>query len=171
VPTATHRKLVIAHEYLAAAADLYYAGRYFSALGLAGMAEEIFEAVMEARNASTPALKVLGGVLKRRAYQPIAHFLVELLKTSSSELRKRSDGEVYTILNRAKNSAKHGTAKGGKTKGFDLTIEADPEEEASRMLHRAIVNYQALGYALDGVALKFHRDLISRLQREGRRSG
>ena len=37
MPKQTYQKLDIAHDYLAAAAELYFAERYFPAIGLAAM--------------------------------------------------------------------------------------------------------------------------------------
>jgi hypothetical protein len=66
MPKQTYRKLDIAHEYLTIAAELYFAERYFPALALAAMAEEIFEAVMRARCATSGISSATPQSLARR---------------------------------------------------------------------------------------------------------
>ena len=64
---------------------------------------------------------------------------------------------------RVKNSSKHGTAKDGR--GFDLSIDADPELEAWSMLGRAIENCLRLNYVPQGAVAKFFQ-----LYQQGRKT-
>jgi hypothetical protein len=156
MPKQTYRKLDIAHDYLTVAAELYFAERHFPALGLAGMAEEIFEAVMEARNVSKD---VVPGARRLRqlnyVYRPISQDLIKLARLVNPKLRALKDGNVRWLLNRAKNSAKHGKAKDWKS--FDLKMNVDPELEAWSMLGRAVENSIRLHYEPQGVVLKFFK--------------
>jgi len=156
MPKRTFRKLDIAHEYLSVAAELYFQQRYFPALALAAMAEEILEAVMRARNVPQSSDPVSGLRLVPNEYQPISQDLIAIARKLNPALRDLKDAEVYRRLYRAKNSSKHGTAKGGR--GFELTIEADVELEAWSMLGRAIENYIRLHYEPQGVIRKFFRE-------------
>ncbi len=138
------------------AADLYFAERYFPALGLAAMAEEIFEAVMEARNVRKD---VLPGSKKLRQmnyiYRPISLELIKLARLFNPELRTVKEGKVRALLNRAKNSAKHGKSKDWQS--FDLKISLDPELEAWSMLGRAVENCIRLHYEPQGAVMKFFK--------------
>lgn len=158
----THRKLDIAYEYLVAAAELYYQGRHFPALTLAGAAEEIFEAVMESRNqrpASPPRVALPRAPVFRRVpepFVPISRTWIDVAKALSPELRNLPDAAVYKRLYRAKNSAKHGTTPGRRKP--DLLIEADAELEAYYMLARALENYVRLHFEPLGILRKFYRE-------------
>ena len=157
-----HRKLDIAYEYLVAAVELYYQGRYFPALTLAGAAEEIFEAVMNSRNqrpsiggpsSLAPRLRRVG------SYVPISSQIIAIVRALSREFRHLSDGDIRTKLNRAKNSAKHGTARDRRT--ADLTIEADAELESYYIIARALENYMRLHYEPTGELLRFYREYLA----------
>lgn len=152
MPKLKYRKLNIAHDYLTVAAELYFQERYFPSLALAAMAEEIFEAVMRARNAPRPA-GAFGLRLVPYQFTPISRELIAIARALNPSLRSLKDAEVYRRLYRVKNSAKHGTAKDGS--GFDLSIDADPELEAWSMLGRAIENYLRLHYVPQGSVAKF----------------
>lgn len=154
MPKQSYRKLDIAHDYLTVAAELYFQERYFASLALAAMAEEIFEAVMQSRNAQQPKRTVDLGAMPYR-FQPISRDLIAIARKLNPTLRGRKDTDIYRLLYRVKNSSKHGTAKGGG--GFDLTIDADPELEAWSMLGRAIENYLRLHYEPLGAVAKFFK--------------
>src|SRR5260221_9199763 len=121
-----YRKLDIAHDYLVAAAELYLEERYFPALALASIAEEIFEAVMRSRSLPRPPNAI--GMRLVQQYEPILEEQIAIARVVNPRLRKLKDGQVRALLNRAKNSSKHGTSKDGRA--FDLAIELDPELEA-----------------------------------------
>jgi hypothetical protein len=156
VPKQTFRKLDIAEEYLRVAAELYFEQRYFPALGIAAMAEEIFEAVMRARNEAHATAPIAGLRLMRNLYQPVSRDLIAGARALNPSMRRLKDVDVYRALYRVKNSSKHGTAARGK-KGFELLIEADAELEAWSMLGRAVENYIRLHYEPQGAILKFFR--------------
>lgn len=162
MPKQKYRKLDIAHDYLTVAAQLYFQERYFPSLALAAMAEEIFEAVMRARNAPRP-LGAFGMRLVPYQFKPISRELIAVARALNPSLRGLKDAEVYRRLYRVKNSSKHGTAKDGR--GFDLSIDADPELEAWSMLGRAIENCLRLNYVPQGAVAKFFQ-----LYQQGRKT-
>jgi len=162
MPKQKYRKLDIAFDYMAIAAELYSKERYFPSLALAAMAEEIFEAVMRARNAPRP-LGSFGMRLVPYQFKPISRDLIAVARALNPSLRGLKDVEVYRRLYRVKNSAKHGIAKDGRS--FDLSIDADPELEAWSMLGRAIENSLRLHYVPQGAAANFFQ-----LYQQGRKT-
>lgn len=153
MPKQVYRKLDIAHDYLAAAAEHYFAERYFPAISLAAMAEEIFEAVMNARNKGMA--QVLFDLIRATDYRPISKELIALARKVDPDVKGLTDGAIRALLYRVKNSAKHGMT--WDRKGFDLEIECDPELEAWQMLVRAMRNLIGLHYPPKGAVLKFFR--------------
>jgi hypothetical protein len=141
---------------LTVAAELYSAERYFPALALAAMAEEIFEAVMRSRNVRRPGNSI-GLRFVPDKYTPISEELIgiagKLFHLDADDDKERR--KIYGMLYRAKNSAKHGTLKGGRK--FNLSIDCDAELEAWSMLGRAVENLIRLHYEPQGEVLKFFR--------------
>ena len=110
MPKQNYRKLDIAFDYLAIAAELYFKERYFPSVALAAMAEEIFEAVMRARNTPRP-LGSFGMRLVPYQFKPISQDLIAVARALNPSLRGLKDAEVYRRLYRVKNSAKHAAAR------------------------------------------------------------
>src|SRR5258706_5865318 len=106
MPKQCFRKLDIAYEYLSVASALYFQAHYFPALHLAGAAEEILQAVMEKRN-ERPKRPGPGLRFVPDQYRPISRDQIELAMIMNPRLRDKSQGHVYKLLYRAKNSAKH----------------------------------------------------------------
>lgn len=153
MPKRTYRKLDIAHDYLTVAAELYFAERYFPALSLAAMAEEIFEAVMRARNVPGPR-NTIGLRFVPYRFKPVSEDLIAVARQLNPALRdEKNPTKIYRLLYKVKNSAKHGLGKGGR--GFNLSIECDPELEAWSMLGRAVENLIRLHYEPQGAVRQF----------------
>lgn len=120
----SYRKLDIAAQQLDAALRFYFDERdYFSAITLAGAAEEI-----------------LGVHLKIRG-QPNA--FDEDLKSSLRVYRwlfgeEQAPGSMHKTINRAKNGSKHMYGKN------DAELYCDPAEEAKSVLDGAVTNYYRL---------------------------
>jgi hypothetical protein len=119
-----HRKLSVATQQLDTALRLYFGRRdYFSAITLAGAAEEIL------------------GVYLKRHRQPNA--FDEDLEASLRVYRwlhnqDTSPEKMHKTINRVKNAAKH-------MQGFaDVELFCDPREEARTILDRAVSNYYHL---------------------------
>ena len=119
-----HEKLAVATQQLDTALRLYFGRReYFSAITLAGAAEEIL------------------GVYPKIHKQPNA-FDADL----ESSLRvyrwlhgtDGSSDSMQKTINRVKNSAKHMRGKN------DVRLTCDPREEARDILDRAVTNYYHL---------------------------
>lgn len=122
--TKEYQKREIAHSHLEAALELYFAGdRFFSALHLAGAAEEIFGKELQALDRPN----VLD--TDQAATSAISQAL-----TGRSVDRK----VVADIANRARNAVKH------LDPGGPRTVAMDPKAEAEDMLDRAITNYWRL---------------------------
>lgn len=119
-----HAKLAVATQQLDTALRLYFGGReYFSAITLAGAAEEIL------------------GVYLKLYKQPNA-FESDL--ESSLRVYRWLHGEegsrdsMHNTINRVKISAKHMRGKN------DTGLICDPREEAQDILDRAVTNYYRL---------------------------
>jgi hypothetical protein len=119
-----HAKLDVATQQLDTALRLYFGRRdYFSAITLAGAAEEIL------------------GVYLKRHKQPNA--FDDDLDASLRVYRwlHKEDGSpewMQESINRVKNAAKHMRGRG------DLELICDPRDEAQSILDRAVTNYYRL---------------------------
>lgn len=162
MPSDTYQKLDIAARYMELAACLYYQDEYFAALSLAGMADEIFEDVIRYRKANGE-LHRIGRIenLQDDPVDPLSDLLIRAFQIVDRHYAggARPESTYRKILNRTKNSAKHGTAPDRRS--FDLTVEADPKAEAELMLSRAMLNaFVRLNLPAGPASLRFHRELI-----------
>jgi hypothetical protein len=157
---AAYRKLDIASEYLTLATELYYLKRYFPALSLAGMAEEIFEAVINARNDGKIPDDGQWPRASRHYPEPISKQIVGIVQMLDKKqgVPTRSNKAIHKLLYDAKNSAKHATLKDGD---YNLEVVVDAELQAYAMLGRAVQNYLALRYEPTGAVLKFYRQYLA----------
>ena len=116
-------KYQVATELLDNAIRLYFEeNSYFSALHLAGGAEEVLAVYLDDL-----------GVIS--AFQRTQSFFRWSYIADSSYQVKKSDTEIVDYLNNPKNSVKH---KRGKV---DNHVEFDPVVETRKILDRAITNY------------------------------
>lgn len=156
------RKQDIAASYIELAAELYFRGEFFAALGLAGMADDIFEAVLEHRAVTAEPTRIGQFTLVRDHPAPFSSEVITKVQEADvatiGEARPRK--VIRNLLNRAKNSAKHGRSQDWK--GFDLEVTADPEKEARAMICRAAINYVTrLHRAPEQHLLKFWMQFLS----------
>lgn len=123
VATRKFSKLEVATQQLDTALRLYFRKEYFSAITLAGAAEEVL------------------GVYLKVHKQPNAFD-----QTVESSLRvyrwlHNSEGsrdKMLKVINRVKNGSKHMMGK------KDIELRCNPKEEAKDVLDRAVSNYYAL---------------------------
>lgn len=141
-----YRKLDIAHEYLEVAAELFLAARFFPALHLAGAAEELYGAVIQAQISADAQKPLLGGKIRIRTVftKP---FMEDLVSAIQRGQEKRGApvmpaDEIKGTLRRAKNSAKHAM----RGNAFNLTMAVDAEREAMAMIVLATFNCERLGF-------------------------
>ena len=116
-------KYLIAIEHLDTSIELYLRGdTYYSALHLAGAAEEIFAVYVREINKS-PAFDEFQNIV-----------LAFSSPTTPKEVEETKDW-IYKRMTYAKNSVKH---KRGKK---DSIVRFDPKEEAHDLIDRAITTY------------------------------
>jgi hypothetical protein len=134
-----HDRRVMAHQQLETALALYFEKRdYYSAITLAGAADEIF-----------------GQLLKAEGKEP----RLESIKKSVAAIFERLQGRpldparVAERANHARNALKHWN------QGQPLIVKFDALEEAKDMLERAISNYWALEADLSAAMEKFQNEL------------
>src|SRR5690349_18119023 len=94
----TYRKLDLAAEYLDVAAELLYAGKYPSCLALAGMAEEIFHAMIQSKIKSIK--ERVGPLHQVSGMTPI---LDELIKEICRIIPNANADKLRRSFNHAKN--------------------------------------------------------------------
>ncbi|HZX76345.1 hypothetical protein [Lysobacter sp.] len=117
-------KLTVACEFLEQALRLYYESYHFSAIHLAGAAEELLGA----------HLTLLGQSSTFHSYRTAGVELANALGSGSPVTRKDMEG----LLNHAKNRSKH------MDLAEDNFITFDPAEEARELLDRAVSDYYHL---------------------------
>lgn len=136
-------KLTVAREFLEQALRLYYENSYFSAIHLAGAAEELLGA----------HLTVLG---KESTFHNARTIGVQIANSLGQGQVRRQDMEA--LLNHAKNRSKH------MDSAEDNVITFDPAEEARDLLDRAVSDYYHLMqfYPLPETSLiaRFNRDVL-----------
>ncbi len=128
----TYVKLDIAREYLDLAMQCYIEHRnYFSAIHLAGAAEELFgKWLHEGDRISTTALK--------------AQKQMQMLETGQMP----TDKEVRKFLNWSKNTIKH-------MDDGNPHIWLDPISEARHWIEHAIVNHNKIGFPKSAVMWQY----------------
>jgi hypothetical protein len=136
-------KLDVACELLDRSLRLYYAGdSYFSALHLAGAAEEILGVYVERA----------GGESSFKNFRSAVVRLSKYLSNDGKESEPRAIGD---LMNHAKNNTKHGHGP----------IFFSPEKEAKELLDRAITDYYFLmsHYPLIETELirRFNKELVN----------
>jgi hypothetical protein len=143
-------KIDIGVEQLEDALKAYYDQRYFSAIVLAGAAEQLLGGYVM-KHGLKPSF-----VSMRSAATKIANGLNAQAGDNASRSTKKS---IVDLMNFAYNNSK----LAGKT---ELTVELDPQREAQDVLDRAISNFDALfgvrEYELRDIPLaqRFVRDTI-----------
>jgi hypothetical protein len=145
--TSPTSKIKIASELLNSALRLYYEGdSNFSALHLAGAAEEIFAKHVEAKGGETSFTNLRDGA-------------VRISKYLSEDQKETSPATIAAIMNHAKNATKHMGAEN------DYFVVFDARSAARDLLDRAVSNYfQAmLDYELEESELirRFNIELAS----------
>ncbi len=141
----SYRKLDIAHEYLEVSAELFLAGRFFPALHLAGAAEELYGAVIQARTAADAQKPLVGGIrIRSERAKPFIEDLVAAIQRGQEKrgTQVMPADEIKGAISRAKNNAKHAT----RGKAFNLTMTADAEHEAMLMIALATFNCMRLRF-------------------------
>jgi len=138
------QKLTVASELLEQALRLYYENHYFSALHLAGAAEELLGA----------HLRVMG---QSSAFHSFRTAGVELVK-GSSDGPLMTGKEMEGLLNHAKNRTKH------MDSAEDSVVTFDPAEEAHDLLDRAVSDYyhlmQYCPLAETPLVARFNREIL-----------
>ena len=139
-------KLTVACEFLEQALRLYYESSYFSAIHLAGAAEELLGAHLTA----------LG---KSSAFHDLRTTGVELANALGDGLPiTRKDME--RLLNHAKNRTKHMDLV------EDSVIHFNPAEEAHELLDRAVTDYyhlmQYCPLAETPLVARFNQEILGR---------
>lgn len=117
----------VAQVQLVSAIELFVEGRFLPALTLAGAAEE-----------------VLGKLLTRRSILPVVKESVQAIKdlrerTGLAVMGNRSESELISHWNTARNSAKH------LNQADDETLTLNLCDEAYWMIRRALENAERLG--------------------------
>lgn len=137
-------KLTVACELLDQALRLYYERLYFSAIHLAGAAEELLGAHLTA-------------IGKSSTFHNFRTAGVELAN-SFGEGAPITRKEMEGLLNHAKNHTKHMDSAG------DSVITFDPVEEARELLDRAVSDYYHLmqysSLTETPLVAKFNREVI-----------
>lgn len=119
------KKLAVACELLDRSLKLYYEGdSYFSALHLAGAAEEILGVYVECNGGES-------------SFRSLQHGAVRISKIINGGIES-TPRDIAAAMNRAKNSTKHMDKQG------DEHVEFDAEAEAHDLLDRAVSNYYYL---------------------------
>jgi len=122
-------KYTIALQHLERGIELYLRGdSYYSALHLAGAAEEIFKVYVR-------ALPPAAGEAPRSASDQMQELFLELSSAISKSEREELSSWFHERTYTAKNSVKH---KRGLT---DHSVDFDPREEAEEMLELAVSTY------------------------------
>jgi hypothetical protein len=140
VPIAKHNRLEMATCQLETALKLYFkGGDHYSAITLAGAADEVFG----------KALKVQGQETR----------LEEIAKSVSAIYKKLYGDEldpkaVVERANHARNALKHWGAD------QPMLVEFDLDEEVKNMLERGIANYWALYGDLTDLMERFEREVL-----------
>lgn len=133
MPITMTNKIAIACELLDRSLRLYYEGDSdYSALHLAGAAEEIFGAYVKKHGGET-------------AFESLRSAAVEISAYLDENSAKSDPKEIADIMNHAKNNTKHGSGE----------VAFSAREEAKDLLDRAIQNYNYLMrfYALEETQL------------------
>jgi hypothetical protein len=120
----TVEKLTVACEFLEQALRLYYESSYFSAIHLAGAAEELLGA----------HLTLLGKESTFHNYRTVGVALANSFGDGPPITRR----DMETLLNHAKNRSKHMDSL------EDGVITFDPAEAAHELLDRAVSDYYHL---------------------------
>jgi len=122
-------KQEVACELLARAIELYLRGdSYYSAIHLAGAAEEVFAVLVREVAAAT-------GVPGKPTIDQMKDAIVALATPATSAEAKAIEDWAHHRMTEAKNSVKH-------MRGLmDAGAEFDPQEEASDIVDRAISTY------------------------------
>lgn len=135
-----HNRLEMATRQLETALALYFERQdYYSAITLAGAADEVFGQGLRARG-QEPRLEEIG--------KSVAAIYKKLYGT---EITAKS---VADRANHSRNALKHWSAS------QPLVVEFDVLEEAKDMLERGIANYWALYGDLTGLMEKFEREVL-----------
>jgi hypothetical protein len=118
-------KLLVACELLDRALSLYFAGNsYFSALHLAGGAEEIFRVYVKRKGGEPASESIQEGAVR----------ISQVLFGGAGSNHK----DVAKVMNYARNRTKHIDDNG------DDDVHFDPRTEALDMLSRAVSDYYTL---------------------------
>jgi hypothetical protein len=127
----TYTKLDIAHEYIDAEMQLYIENRnYFSAIHLAGVAEELFgRHLPKDERISTVALKAQIGLQVLQGGKEVEY------ETAQKTERKKALG----ITLGARNAIKH-----MNDDRSDFTVTIDPAVEALNWIEDALINLEKL---------------------------
>ncbi|MHA2690740.1 hypothetical protein ACXZ7V_26190, partial [Vibrio harveyi] len=126
---AKSKKINLAKEQLEDGIELYFKGRYASALTLLGAADEVFCGILlETQNYSATDNDWRFTIMLR-SYYGTPHI---------------SKGEVKKITNRAKNTVKH------HDKGDPLELHFDRQSSAYMMLFRAVSHAEMLNVKFNG---------------------
>jgi hypothetical protein len=124
----TTTKLEIAVEQLTDALRAYYEHRYFSAIVLAGAAEQLLAGYVQ-KHGLTPTWAQM-----RSAATKIAAGLGPPSEVGDPRKTEKAIGD---LMNRAYNNSKHASAS-------DHAVELDPVQEARDVIDRAISNFDSL---------------------------
>ncbi len=119
-----YSKLEVATEQLDTALRLYFQRKeYFSAISLAGAAEEILGVYLKTHKQPNAFEEALNSSLR------VYRWLYE---------SEGSRNSMHKTINRVKNASKHMKGRA------DVTIACNAKEEAKEVLDRAVSNYYAL---------------------------
>ncbi len=132
---AEHSQREAAHQQLKCALDLFFEGKYFAAITLAGAAEELLGKELDSgHHQNALDAYVAGAVRVDKHLNPL---------DEDPDLEQR----VRRSANEARNASKHPRAGG--------MIYWNPKEEAKTMLNRAIDNFWDLTTTLTPAMRKF----------------
>ena len=151
-------KLDIAIEQLEDALTAYFAGRYHSAIVLAGAAEQLLAGYL---------LK-LGGTPAWSQTRVVVTEIANILRAKDG-IAPTTEDKIGDVLNHAYNNSKHA----GKS---DHCVYMDPQFEAHAVIDRTISNYDLLferGLRVKGVPLaqRFRMESVSRVGGNERNAG
>jgi hypothetical protein len=136
----TVEKIDIAVEQLQDALKAYFDGRYFSAMVLAGAAEQLFAGYLH-KHRITPTWQQT-----RNAAAKIAR----ALSPGSTRSLAATERSIGDLMNFAYNNAKHAGSS-------DHTVAIEPKDEAKAVIDRAVSDFDALfvfpGYNLPDIPL------------------